>query len=467
MGNVGSIVFSGIVPHPPIMVPEVGHESIVDVQISIAAMGELTQRLIASGAETVVMISPHAPLDPRAFVAYNSRLLSGNFADFRAPEVTLSAPLDEELLSAIAREAAAHNYEVVNTESDLDHGIAVPLYFLQHNGWSGRVVALGYSFLTNEDHLCFGACIRDAASKVGRPVAFVASGDLSHRLQPGAPGGYNPTAHLFDEEVVVALRANSPERIVNMDPELRRTAGECGYRSMLVALGAARESPLSCEVLNYEAPFGVGYLVAQITNQNQSSRSTSNEWQSAGTRDAVFAVAGEQLPALARKAVETFVLTAARIEIAPPESPSELLAARAACFVSIKTKDGDLRGCIGTIEPARDTLAEDLITNAIHAATRDPRFKPVTASELSQLFYSVDILSPPEPAAFEELDPYIYGVIVEDESGARRGLLLPHLEGINTATRQVEIATRKAGIPSGTPVKLFRFRVHRFSEEMA
>lgn len=461
MGNAASIVFSGIAPHPPIMVPEVGHEAIVDVQSSIEAMAELTRRLIASGAETVVLISPHAPVDPTAFVAYDDPHLYGDFANFRAPETTINAALDEELLSAIAQEAEEQKYEVLKLGSyELDHGTAVPLYFLQHNGWKGRVVALGYSFLTNQDHLRFGACIRHAAAKVGRPVAFVASGDLSHRLKPEAPAGYNPKAHLFDEEVVAALRANAPERILNIDQDLRRIAGECGYRSMLVAFGATQGLPLSCEVLNYEAPFGVGYLVAQITNQARAPRSTSNDQRSDATEDE--ASVGEELPSLARKAVETFVLNGSQIK--SPDNPSELLAARAACFVSIKTRDGDLRGCIGTIEPSRDTLAEELIANAISAATRDPRFKPVKANELSQLRYSVDVLSAPEPTTLAELDPNVYGVIVEDQSGEQLGLLLPKLEGVNTASKQVEIAARKAGIPRGTPLKLSRFRVQRFGE---
>jgi AmmeMemoRadiSam system protein A len=168
------------------------------------------------------------------------------------------------------------------------------------------------------------------------------------------------------------------------------------------------------------------------------------------------------LPALAREVVETFVLTGSQIK--PPVQPSELLAARAACFVSIKTSDGELRGCIGTIEPSHDSLAEELIANAISAAMRDPRFLPVTANELPQLRYSVDILSEPEPATFEELDPIVYGVIVEDEIGERRGLLLPNLEGVDTASKQIEIAARKAGIPQETPLKLSRFRVQRFGE---
>ncbi|MCU1266023.1 MAG: AmmeMemoRadiSam system protein [Acidobacteria bacterium] len=458
MASVPAIVFSGIAPHPPIMVPEVGHEAIVDVQSSIAAMAEFTLRLVASGAETVVLISPHAPLDPSAFVAYQTRDLYGDFANFRAPETTVEAQLDEELLTTIAREAVKQSYQVVSLRSDqLDHGTAVPLYFLQHNGWQGRVVAFGYSFLSNEDHLRFGACISRAAAEVGRPIAIVASGDLSHRLKPDAPAGYHPTAHLFDQEVVAAFRDNSPARIINMDEGLRRIAGECGYRSLLVALGATKDLPSSCEVLNYEAPFGVGYLVAQLTNQKSTSRNAEPQTRSAGNDE------GLELPKLARETIETFVLTGS-----PPKTLGEasgLLAERAACFVSIKTKDGRLRGCIGTIEPTQDTLQEEVIANALGAATRDPRFKPVTANELPQLRYSVDVLAAPEPTTFAELDAKTYGVIVEDENEDRRGLLLPDIEGVDTTSKQVEIASRKAGIAAGEPIRLWRFRVDRYGEE--
>jgi AmmeMemoRadiSam system protein A/AmmeMemoRadiSam system protein B len=463
MGNLASIVFCGIAPHPPVMVPEVGHESIADVRDSIAAMAELTRRVIASGAETVVLISPHAPLDPSSFVAYDSARLYGSFASFRAPEATVDALLDRELLSAIVVEAAAEEYSVLGLGSyELDHGTAVPLYFLQQNGWNGRVVALGYSFLTNQDHLRFGACIRTAADKLGRPVALIASGDLSHRLKPEAPAGYNANAHLFDEEIVAALSANSPQRIINIDQGLRRLAGECGYRSMLVALGATQGLPQACEVLNYEAPFGVGYVVAQLTNEAQVNRSTANDEQCELAEDGSPTEALE-LTGLARRAVETFVLTESQID--SPTQLSELLAARAACFISIKMNDGELRGCIGTIEPTRDTLAEELIANAVSAATRDPRFRPVKPGDLPHLHYSVDVLSAPEATTFDELDPDVYGVIVEDESGEKRGLLLPKLEGVTTASKQVEIAARKAGIRPGVALKLFRFRVQRFGEE--
>ncbi|HVS81819.1 MAG TPA: AmmeMemoRadiSam system protein A [Pyrinomonadaceae bacterium] len=489
MANTSSIVFAGIAPHPPIMVPEVGREAIAEVRSSIDAMAALTERVIRSGAETVILISPHAPLEPDAFVAYAGPQLHADFSNFRAPTATVHAELDEELLKEITRAAAEQKFEVVRIRGDLDHGTAVPLYFLQRHGWHGRVIALGYSFLPNEDHLRFGNCIRAAVDKGRRPVAFIASGDLSHRLTPEAPAGYNPQAHLFDEEVVDAIRSNSTRRIVNIDQELRRMAGECGYRSMLVAIGVAQGLESRCEVISYEAPFGVGYMVAQLLSRAGSADVPSAQRASsaqpvgsvppasaggflsvppavaggsktqADTRD----VGGPELPALARQTVEAFVKE--RKLIAAPNDPSELLQQRAACFVSIKTRDGDLRGCIGTIEPEKDTLAEELIANAISAATRDTRFPPVREDELPGLKYSVDVLSQPELVRLDDLDPHAYGVIVEDQSGVRRGLLLPNLEGIDTAARQVEIASRKAGIPPGTEIKLWRFRADRYGEE--
>jgi AmmeMemoRadiSam system protein A len=438
------LVFSGIAPHPPIMVPEVGRESIAGVRDSIEAMTELTERLIASGAGTVILISPHAPLEIDSFVVYEGPEVYGDFANFRAPETSVTAPVDEELLTAIGKAAAADGYQLsLLPDTELDHGTAVPLYFLLRNGWRGKVVALGYSFLSNEDHLRFGACIKRALEEIKRPVGFIASGDLSHRLSPHAPAGFNPNAHLFDETVVAALRDNNPQAIVDIDYDLRKLAGECGYRSMLVAIGASAGAPLSCEVMNYEAPFGVGYLVAQLINQPEE-----------GVRD--------ELPRLARAAVETFIRKGEVIQ--PPESMGQLLSMRAPCFVSLKTLDGDLRGCIGTIEPVRETLAHEIISNAISAAMNDPRFEPVSEDELPNLRYSVDVLLPAEAAVFEDLDPKVFGVIVEDENGGRRGLLLPDIPGVDTAEQQVEIAARKAGIPRGTPVKLSRFKVDRFRE---
>ena len=473
MAHASSLVFAGIAPHPPIMVPEVGREASAEVRGSIDAMAEMTARVIASRAETVIIISPHAPLKPDAFVAFDGPQIYGDFANFRAPGATVHAELDEELLKEIRTTAREQHLEVVRIAGyDLDHGTAVPLYFLQRNGWQGRVIALGYSFLSNDVHLSFGNCVRTAVERVGRSVAFIASGDLSHRLKRGAPAGFNPDAHLFDEEVVAAIRSCRLRRIVDLDQEMRHEAGECGYRSMLVAIGVAAGLDTNCEVISYEAPFGVGYLVAQLVASGSANLAAQQgaelppdqrERNSPGlAAQTETAIAAMDIPALARSAIEMLV-TKGAIITRPHDLPN-LFNARAGCFVSIKTRAGELRGCIGTIDPAKDNLADEIIWNAVSAATRDPRFSPVTAEELPNLKYSVDVLSMPEPTTLAELDPTIYGVIVEDETGLRRGLLLPNIEGIHSAAQQVEIASRKAGIPHGAELRIFRFSTERYSE---
>lgn len=170
-----------------------------------------------------------------------------------------------------------------------------------------------------------------------------------------------------------------------------------------------------------------------------------------------------EVPALARRAVETFVREHLILPYTRPSRLS-LLQQQAACFVSIKTANRNLRGCIGTIKPTQPSLVSEIIRNAIRAATRDPRFSPITERELPSLRFSVDVLTTPEPTQLNDLNPSLYGVIVEDETGTRRGLLLPDISGIKTAEQQVQIALRKAGLRPGTRSKLYRFRVLRFRE---
>jgi AmmeMemoRadiSam system protein A len=133
---------------------------------------------------------------------------------------------------------------------------------------------------------------------------------------------------------------------------------------------------------------------------------------------------------------------------------------RAGVFVSIH-KLGELRGCIGTIEPVRSNVAEEVILNAISSAIRDPRFLPITPDELKDLDYSVDVLTTPQPVkSQDQLDPRRYGVIVE--AGWRKGLLLPNLEGVDTVEEQIDICRQKGGIAPNEPVKLYRFEVKRY-----
>jgi len=162
---------------------------------------------------------------------------------------------------------------------------------------------------------------------------------------------------------------------------------------------------------------------------------------------------------LARETIENYIKQG-KIITPHPGLPEEMINQKAGVFVSLK-KNGNLRGCIGTFMPTQKNIAQEIIKNAISAAVDDPRFSPVTASELGDLTISVDVLSPPEEISdISELDPKKYGVIVS--SGYKKGLLLPDLEGVDTAEEQVNIAKRKAGIYPDEKVKLCRFEVKRY-----
>ena len=439
-----SIVFAGIAPHPPLLVPEVGGRRIEKVADSQRALREFSRRLINTNPATIVVISPHSPLDPRVFTARSTADLAGDFREFYAPAVRLTFPNVLEMVDAVKQAAAAEGAELrlLDLDYPLDHGAMVPLYYLHEAGWRGPIVVIGFTLQSNEKHLSFGRAIASAAGAIDRRTALVASGDLSHRLVVGGPYEYEATAHLFDEQIVDAIARGDPSGVINIDPELRDRAGECGYRSIVIALGAVGEHLSEQQVLSYEGPFGVGYMVAVLVDAGN-----------------------DVLPQeLARLAVEAFIRK--QIVIDPPVSPQGILAQRAGAFVTLRTSDGSLRGCIGTIEPVRSNVAEEIVHNAISAANRDPRFPPVSIRELPDLRYSVDVLSIPEPVRGpEDLDPAVYGVIVETLDGRNRGLLLPGIDGIVSVEEQWLAVHSKGRIEPGTPVRVERFTVTRFGKD--
>ena len=271
-----SIVFAGIAPHPPLLVPEVGGDRIERVAASQRALREFSKRLIDTNPETVVVISPHSPMDPRVFTARAEKRLRGNFGEFYAPSVSFDFENDLALLEAIRLAADDEGVELRDLDRNypLDHGAMVPLYYLREAGWAGPVAVIGFTNQPDEKHLAFGRAIKGAAWAAGRRVAVVASGDLSHRLIIGGPYEFEPTAHLFDEQVVAAIAGGDGGAVTRIDPDLRRRAGECGYRSIVVALGSVGPDLPDHEVLSYEGPYGVGYMVAvlkEVTSDGPSA----------------------------------------------------------------------------------------------------------------------------------------------------------------------------------------------------
>ncbi len=459
------VVFYGYCPHPPIMVPEVGRGEEAKVAGTAMAMLELGRRIKASGAQTLVMISPHAPLF-RDVVGINGREeLSGDLARFGAPAVRLKFRSDRGLAGEIVKQARELGVPVQELDDalarrarfslGLDHGLAVPLYFIRRSGMDPPLVAVSMGLFDRPRLYRFGLAVARAAGD--RKVAFVASGDLSHRLTEEAPGGYSPRAAEFDRVLADMVGAGDVRGLLTIDALLAEEAGECGYRSLVMLLGALDGHSVTGDVLSYEGPFGVGYMVAEL-RPGQDAVSLLGGPDGSG----FFERSREGESFLVRVARETLERErrGEKSPVYPPESVPGEFARPAGVFVSIK-KNGELRGCIGTIGPVQKDIVAEVMVNAVSAGTGDPRFYPVGVEELPELEYSVDVLGEAESVADESaLDPRRYGVIVR--SGRRSGLLLPDLEGIDTASRQVAIARQKAGIGADEPVRLFRFEVTRY-----
>lgn len=457
----------GLTPHPPLIIPEVGRGEISKVEQTVTAMERLSRRIYEAAPERLIVITPHGPLQREGVAAIAAPLFEGDFCQFGAPEVKVSLETDRELLEQLQRETAGESLHTIVLETggrrrhrlSMDHGAAVPLHYLQQAGLSCPGLHLTYTFAPYRELYRFGASLRRAIEKRGLPAAVVASGDLSHCLIPGAPAGYNPRGKEYDHLLVELLRRGRVEEILDLDEELVEDAGECALRSFVIALGALSGENFHTEILSYEGPFGVGYMVAEILPAKEEDSSSGSSMSKNGERPAGGDISGCSDPVtLARQALR-YYLEHGRFPEAPDPLP-EALSTPAGVFVSLKKGD-ELRGCIGTIEPLHPSLAGEIIANAISAGVKDPRFSPVSLEELDELTLSVDQLLPPDPIESEAaLDPKIYGVIVR--SGHRSGLLLPDLEGIETAAEQVAIARRKAGIGPGEKVELFRFKVRRY-----
>ena len=449
------VVLGAIVPHPAIIIPEVGGRELSKVAATREAMQILSRKIKEVEPESIIIITPHGAVFRDAVSLLIEPKLRGSFAPFGAAQISHTVENDLELVQEILAvckeldiptvEIAADLGKQLGLGAELDHGVLVPLDYFRAQGMVTPVVAIGMALLPNQVLYNFGKALALASARQGKRVVVVASGDLSHRLTPNAPAGYDGRGRIFDKRITQAVREWDPKEIMGLDPHLVERAGECGWRSIIMMSGSLDGLTVESQVLSYEGPFGVGYLVAALEPKE-------------GKNGSPLLKEGEsQYVRLARRSLETYIREGVQLDI-PPYLPSELKR-RAGAFVTLK-KDGILRGCIGTVEPTQESLAEEIMANAIAAGRRDPRFPPVEEGELPQLTYSVDVLGSPEPIdGIEELDPSKYGVIVR--SKGRTGLLLPKLEGVTTATRQMEIACQKAGIGPGEEIKLQRFAVER------
>ncbi len=452
-----------IVPHPPIIIPEIGRGEERKISNTIQAFHTIAKEINALKPETIIIISPHAKAYSDCFSLPLCDRAEGTFRDFGASQVKLNVSYNQPLIKSIVHNSNKMGidiYSQVIQKDSLDHGTMVPLYFIHQYNQDFSVVRIPLSGLSSEIHYKLGQSIRKAIDDTNQKVVIIASGDLSHKLKKDGPYGLSKEGPLFDQEITEAMAKGDFLKLMTMDEDFCYQAAECGRRSFIIMAGILDGYSVASKLLSYEGPFGVGYAVAEFEPLNKDeSRHFLNVYETQLIETAQLRKNNEDsYVQLARNSLENYVLTNKTIKV-PEGLPSEMLKQKAGVFVSLKIA-GALRGCIGTTGPTTENIATEIIQNAISAGLKDPRFSPVEMNELGKITYSVDVLGKAEAIQSKaELDPIRYGVIVRYLY--KSGLLLPNLEGVDTVEEQLSIALRKAGIKESEPYSIQRFEVIR------
>jgi AmmeMemoRadiSam system protein A/AmmeMemoRadiSam system protein B len=458
-----SILAAFMVPHPPMIVPAVGRGGEKEIEETTRAYEQVASEIALLKPETIIISSPHSVMYSDYFHISPGKSARGSFDRFGAGQISFREEYDEELAQETAGIAERNSFPagfLGERDSRLDHGVMVPLYFIRKKYDGFRILRVGLSGLPLTDHYRFGQMIAEAANRLNRSAVFVASGDLSHKLQSYGPYGFAAEGPMYDERIMDVCGRGAFGELFDFDEAFCDKAAECGHRSFVIMAGALDGRAVKATRLSHQDVTGVGYGICTFypgeadPNRRFLDRYLSDAEKLLETKRQQ----SDEYVRLASAAVDCFVRNNKKIRI-PEGLPSEMLNKQAGVFVSIH-EHGRLRGCIGTFLPTTNCIAQEIIDNAISAASRDPRFDPISANELKWLDINVDVLSAPEPVSSKELlDAKRYGVIVT--SGHRRGLLLPDLDGVDTVDEQLAIAKKKASIREGEPCSLQRFEVVR------
>jgi AmmeMemoRadiSam system protein A/AmmeMemoRadiSam system protein B len=458
-----SILAAFMVPHPPMIIPAVGRGSEKQVQETIDAYERVGQMIADLKPETIIITSPHTIMYSDYFHISPGRKAKGSFSNFGAPQVRFEESYDEALADQICAIASQQDFPagfLGERDRNLDHGTMVPLWFIRKHYDGGKIIRVGLSGFPLTMHYQLGQMIAEAAEQLDRRVVFVASGDLSHKLQTYGPYGFAAEGPVYDDRIMDVCSRGAFGELFDFDETFCDKAAECGHRSFVIMAGTMDGRSVKAEQYSHQDVTGVGYGVCSFYAGEQDE---SRHFLDAYLDEQAKVSKEKQEKAddyvkLARKTIETYIEDGKVISI-PEGLPEEMLKTQAGAFVSIH-ENGMLRGCIGTILPVTGSVAQEIIDNAVSAATRDPRFDPITPEELAWLEINVDVLSTPEKIdSPEELDVKKYGVIVS--CGARKGLLLPDLDGVDTVEQQIKIAMQKGGIRPGEDIELERFTVTR------
>jgi AmmeMemoRadiSam system protein A/AmmeMemoRadiSam system protein B len=454
------IIKTYMVPHPPLIIPEIGKGGENQIKKTTESYETVAKEISEIKPDTIIISSPHTIMYGDYFHITNTNKVSGDFSNFNASNISFEEEQDIELIEEIENVSKKYNFPAGRTKDiELDHGTMIPLYFIRKYYKEGKIIVLGPSGLPLIDNYMMGIIIKEAVNNLNKKVVYIASGDLSHKLQTYGPYGFCNEGVEYDKKIMEVCSNTNFNELLNFEESFLDKAAECGHRSFTIMAGTLDGLNVKAKYLSHEDITGVGYGIITFTPQDKNDNRyfLDNYFNELEEKLNKQKQNEDPYVKLARLTIEEYISTGNTIEI-PSNTQEELLNNKAGVFVSIH-KFGSLRGCIGTIMPTTNTIAQEIITNAISASTKDPRFPKIEKEELDYLEINVDVLGEPEDIDSEEqLNVKEYGVIVT--SGYKRGLLLPDLDGIDTIEQQVSIAKKKAGIKD-EPYTLQRFKVTR------
>ena len=268
------ITFAGLSPHPPLIIPEVGGQRKKEVQKTIDSLSDLGEELVNSEPDILITISPHGPVLRDGIAVIYTKELKGDFRDFGAPQARYEMKSNLKFIDKLKNETDENNIKLIKLEkkdlqsygfsNELDHGVMVPLHYLLEAGLDVPVIAISMGLLDYKTLYNFGKLLDNTLRKMNLDGAVIASGDLSHKLKPGAPAGYDPEAENFDKKLTNLLSQGKFENVLKMDKSLIEKAGECGFRPIIMTLGAIQDYNVESDLKSYEGPFGVGYAVCSF-----------------------------------------------------------------------------------------------------------------------------------------------------------------------------------------------------------
>lgn len=466
-----SIISSYVLPHSQVLIPEIGQGKEKNAQATIDAIKNAANRIAAEEPETIIIITSHSNSYVDYFHISPGEKASGDFNDYGVEDIKIEIEYDCELVNTIT-EICNEKGISAGTEGDevaaLDHGITVPLYYLQPELKKPcKFVRISVSGFSLFKHYEFGKCIQEACNKLGRKTVVIASGDSSHRLKEDGPFGFSKEAATFDSVFSTALDKANFIGFFAFENDEVENAIECVLRASTIMAGALNGKDVEADLLCHESPYGVGMCVScfKVTNPEADSINEVREFDKALIEKIKEKLDNEEITdpyvKLAKKAVETYVLDGKVIsaEEVKDEFPSEMFEKRNGVFVTIKI--GKLtRGCMGTFSATKPDIATEIIANAVDACVNDPRFIPIELEELDSLTYCIDLLGDFEHITnLKQINPNKHGMFVS--YGQKTGIMLPKAEKVNTPEQQLEIILEKSGINKDDKYNMYRFKTGR------